>query len=361
MFKIIAPKLDPNENSVKLTELIKKEGEDVSKGDIIFTIESTKADMDVEAEESGHIFYIADVGDKVNVGDVIAVISSEKSIDKTLFKNIELKKDDSSLPFNATKKAIEFAKKNNIDLVLLNKKGIIKEVDVVEYINKTKKSTKKNVPGPRHKYDNERIVIVCASNISAEVINDILESQSDKIIIGYIVDDAYKKDSDLNFLNSNVFDFPQKINKGNYDTVIIAMGGSLKSMKFRKKIFDHYIENGINFTNVISKKANIGKNVSFGVGNIIGSGVYIGTGSVIGNNNFISYMTTIGHHNTIGDHNLFAPGVMMSGLVEVGDECILTTGVNFIDRVKIGSNVILPLGYNVTSDIEDGRIIKIKW
>ena len=71
-------------------------------------------------------------------------------------------------------------------------------------------------------------------------------------------------------------------------------------------------------------------------------------------------MTTIGHHNKIGTNNLFAPGVMMSGLVEIGDDCILTTGVNFIDRVKIGNRVILPLGYNVIKNISDDTIIKIK-
>lgn len=358
MVKIIAPKLDPNENSVKLSELAKKEGDRVLKGEIIFTIETTKADMDVEAEADGNLFYIVNLGDKVRVGDVIAIISNEDEIDKTLYKTKEEEIVSDSFPFTATRKAIELAKTKNIDLSLLNKKGTIKEADVVGYFNKAVRGREKTTP--QFKYDNERIVVVCATSMSAEVIVDILDGQNDKTITGYVVDNDYKAGSSLNLLNCNVFDFPDKIAKDQYDTVVIAMGGSLKSMIFRKKVFDHYLDRNINFTNVISTKAIIGKNVSLGIGNVIGSGVFIGTGSIIGNNNFISYMTVIGHHNRIGDNNLFAPGVVMSGLVEVGDECIFTTGVNFIDRVKVGSKVILPLGYNVVSDIEDGRIVKIK-
>jgi acetyltransferase-like isoleucine patch superfamily enzyme len=373
---IIIPQDSVNDEKVLIVTTFFKDGDEVKIGDQIIEYETSKAIISIEAEQNGFVFYNCMAGDYVFIGTSVAEINIEK-IKSEKVPNIVV--GDSSNSIKNTKdekiqtlfsnKAKKLLIQNEIAEDIFYGVDLVNEEDVLLYISKLNikkpKSADIKIYNPKcdisQANDNrERIIIVCPSLIGMEVIFDILEGQNNIDIIGYVADDNHKENINLPFLDCNIDDFHEKINHSDYDGVVIAMAGSLKSMQFRKKVFDKFMEKGIKFTNIISNKANISQNVTIGIGNIIGSGVFIGTGSQIGDNNFISYMTTIGHHNKIGTNNLFAPGVMMSGLVEVGDDCILTTGVNFIDKVKIGNRVILPLGFNVIKNLSDDTIIKIK-
>jgi len=364
-----------NDDKVLIVTTFFKDGDEVNKGDLIIEYETSKALMTIEAEQNGFVFYNCLEGDYVFIGSTVGEINSKK-IKSELETNIVVPETLISIEVQENKLQTLFSNKARI-LLLQNEISeevfygvdFVNEQDVLLYINKMNNKESKygniNLNKPKNEITQsndtkERIIIIGPSLVGMEVIWDILEGQNNIDIIGYVADDSHKEKINLPFLDCNLDDFHEKIKHSDYDGVVIAMAGSLKSMQFRKKLFDEYIEKGVKFTNIISKKVNICQNVTIGVGNIIGSGVFIGTGSQIADNNFISYMTTIGHHNKIGTNNLFAPGVMMSGLVEVGDDCILTTGVNFIDRVKIGNRVILPLGYNVIKNLSDDTIIKIK-
>jgi acetyltransferase-like isoleucine patch superfamily enzyme len=364
-----------NDEKVLIVATFFKDGDEVKKGDLIIEYETSKAIMSIEAEQNGFIFYNCKAGDYVLIGTSVAEINNNK-VKSEKVSNIIVgeplnsrKTKDEKIQTLFSNKARKLIIQNEITEEVFYGVDLVNEEDVLLYLNKlnNKKSKSAVIKVDNSKCDilqsndiRERIIIVCPSLIGMEVITDILEGQNNIDIIGYVADDIHKENINLPFLDCNLDDFHEKINHSDYDGVVIAMAGSLKSMQFRKKVFENYIEKGVKFTNIISNKANICQNVTIGIGNIIGSGVFIGAGSQIGDNNFISYMATIGHHNKIGSNNLFAPGVMMSGLVEVGNDCILTTGVNFIDKVKIGNRVILPLGYNVIKNLSDDTIIKIK-
>lgn len=366
-----------NDEKVLIISTHFKNGDEVNEGDVVVEFETSKAIVTIEAEQKGFIFYECNEGDTVPIGARIGEINSEmrrsglaKKVAVTS-SSTETKSEEKVIQTLFSSKAKLLMIQYGIEEIVFKGQDLINEEDVIFYVNNKKDKfddsslsnisvNSKEVQQTLFRGLKERIVIVCPSKVGMEVILDIIDGQDNLNIVGYVADDDFKEKISLPFLDCNVFNFPEKINPADYDGVVIAMGGSLKSMQFRKKIFEYYSSRGVNFSNLISNKAIICNNVKIGSGNIIGSGVFIGTGSQIGDNNFISYMTVIGHHNKIGANNLFAPGVMMSGLVEIGDDCILTTGVNFIDKVKVGNRVILPLGYNVVSNLPDDTIIKIK-
>ncbi len=189
---------------------------------------------------------------------------------------------------------------------------------------------------------------------------DILLEDKDKIVVGLVDDKVIDFNYyDIPIVYNNVMNFPKNFDKNYYDTVIISFGSNLRTMRIRHKVYLHYKQYGIKFTNAISKSAEIRRGVTLGEGNVIGSRVYIGTLTKIGNNNLISYGCLIGHHNIIGDSNLFGPGVILSGSVIIGNNCVIGAGVSFINRVSIGDNVVLPVGYNVMKDIPSNEVIKV--
>ena len=379
---IFIPQDSVNDEEVLIVARPFNDGDLVRKGQTVLEYETSKTLNSIELDEDGYIAYRCEEGENVRIGAEVATVFKEwdaeavsvwraaKEAKAPRFAQRLLETTGDELVTQYSARAEVLIAEHGVDKKPFAARDFVSAQDVEQVLNK-RTSRPRPVAGaslPVRKRsvvsdkmtDRERIVVVCANQIAAEVIQDVIAGQDDQVIVGYVVDKQYRAQADLDYLDANVFDFPEKVDRTRYDSVILAMGGSLRSMRFRKKVFDHYQSRGVPFTNIISSTANIAGNVSLGTGNIIEAAVYIGTGSSVGDNNFISYSTIIGHHNVVGSHNLFAPGVTMAGLVEIGDDCILPTGVNFIDRVKIGHRIILPVGYDVISDLKDDTIVKMK-
>lgn len=359
MKEIRIPKFDVNDSSVTITEIFAENGSFVRKGDRILKAESTKMVREITSEEEGYIKLAAECFDVKNNGDVVAVLYDTK---EECDSAEAPKKEESAAPsqVNATAKAIALAKQHSVDLAELAKQkngGIIKTSDVEDYVKNRSFAKPANrcsgVPTAINIYDRERVLIIGAGRLSEQVI-DIMLDDRDKTIVGLV--DSYKTEYQsysYPVFTCNVHEFPDKIDRGLYDTVIIAFGGDKKAMMFRKELYELYKSKGVRFTNAIGDNANIRRAVRLGDNNIIMHNCFIGTGSQIGSDNIISYGTCIGHHCVIGSHNLLAPSFITPGSVKVGDDNIIMTNVKTINYITIGNNVILPVGYNVMSDIPD--------
>jgi acetyltransferase-like isoleucine patch superfamily enzyme len=373
--KILVPQDSANDDEVKIVLVPWIDGAFVEVGDTVLEYETSKAINTLEFERSGYVAYLCTEGKNVAIGAAVALIFDEwdeknavSLIDQAL---LQITKDRLMTTVGEPLERTTFTARTNPTLfsahaeTLLQRYGLERRLfaehdfvttQQIEHFLKLSSLSSHSIERSNVRSvasRSERVVVICANQIAADVIDDILGDQQKQCIVGYVVDDIYKSDTSLPYLDCNVLDFPQKVDRSIYDAVIMANGGSMRSMRFRKLVFALYRQAGVNFTNVISPSANIASRVSIGVGNIIEGNVYIGTGTQVGDNNFISYGTVIGHHNRVGDCNLFAPGVMMAGRVSVGDDCIFMTGVNFMDQITIGDRVVLPPGYNVIKNLKD--------
>lgn len=362
MKEIKMPKFDVNDNNVTIIDIFVENGQLIKKNDKILKAESTKMVREITSEEEGYIRLLTKCFDEKSNGDVIAVLyDTREEYENSLSQVITPESAISETNVNATAKAIALAKQLNVDLAkvaAVKNGGIIKTVDVEKFAESQKKNVVGNsvasVPTTINIYDRERVLIIGAGRLSEQVI-DILLDDKDKTIVGLV--DSYKTDYvsySYPLFTCDVFEFPDKIDRGLYDTVIIALGGDKKAMLFRKELYELYKSKNIRFTNAIGDNANIRRAVKIGENNIIMHNCFVGTGSQIGDDNIISYGTCIGHNNVIGSHNLFAPAFITPGSVKVGDDNIIMTNVKTINYVTIGNGVVLPVGYNVLSDVPDG-------
>lgn len=360
--KIILPNVDVNEKEATITDIFIAEGSYVEKGDILFKIESTKVIKDIFADKSGYIRILCERFEIKKAGESLGEIYStvEEYNKASVPMEIGFCESDKESSLKATKKAIELAKELEISIEDVHAKinGIVKSEDVREFAGRMGKESSEAAKRRINQYDRERVVIIGAGK-GAEIVIDILMDDRDKYVIGLV--DSYEKtflSYSYPLLPCDVYNFPDKIAREMYDSVILSIGSTKKTMQFRKELFEVYKNHGITFANAIGEGVNIRRAVKIGTGNVIGHSSYIGTGTVIGDNNMISYGTYLGHHCTIGSHNLFAPGFITAGCVDVGSECVIMTGVNTRSFVEIGNNVVLPVGYSVESDIADGSTIK---
>src|SRR4249920_2147792 len=77
MIEIKVPSVGESINEVTLLKWLKKDGEYVDRDDVIAELESEKATFEVNAEQSGVIKLIANEGDTLNIGAVLANIDEK--------------------------------------------------------------------------------------------------------------------------------------------------------------------------------------------------------------------------------------------------------------------------------------------
>ncbi|HLX39423.1 MAG TPA: dihydrolipoamide acetyltransferase family protein [Ktedonobacteraceae bacterium] len=125
---VILPALGMSQDTGKIVQWLKAEGERVAKGEPLAEIETDKATVEIEALADGVLAHVvASAGDDVPVGQVIAVILTPE----------EVSREEESMPFSlpASPLASRIAAEHNLDLRLVTSAGRrIQKSDVLAYL-----------------------------------------------------------------------------------------------------------------------------------------------------------------------------------------------------------------------------------
>ncbi len=116
---VFVPRLNANEDVLRLTDLLVQAGDKIGQGDPIVTLEGGKASLDVEAEQEGFILGLsAEKGEELSVGSLLCWIgeSADEEIPQVAKTN-ELPAPSGKNPARkATMKARALARKLGVDL-----------------------------------------------------------------------------------------------------------------------------------------------------------------------------------------------------------------------------------------------------
>jgi pyruvate/2-oxoglutarate dehydrogenase complex dihydrolipoamide acyltransferase (E2) component len=123
---------NPNDEFVIVASHSKKSGSEVKAKEIVCSLEATKNAYDVEAPQDGYLFFKHQEGDRVEIGDILFAISSNKD-----FTFTEVTKTDHSQSGRMTRKAQKIIDEFGIDgSVFLNSDSRVGEKEVRDYIEK---------------------------------------------------------------------------------------------------------------------------------------------------------------------------------------------------------------------------------
>jgi pyruvate/2-oxoglutarate dehydrogenase complex dihydrolipoamide acyltransferase (E2) component len=126
---ITAPITDSNTLEIKIVKILFENGDFVNKNSIIFEVETSKTVIEITSDHDGYIKTSHSVGDIIDIKNVLAHISNDKP---------ELKKKSENNELIVSKKASDLISKHKIDIKNLNlKKKVIKESDILKYLNKS--------------------------------------------------------------------------------------------------------------------------------------------------------------------------------------------------------------------------------
>ena len=351
MNKFYVEKFNASDDSFKISEFYLQPGNFIKTGELICSIESSKADIDIEAQESGYLYYNQIKGNVINVGDLFYIISEEKLPDvKEYFSTYttEIPQD-----FTISKKANELLIKNNINPELINKK-IIKESDVIDFINK---NSDNSLIETIKINDLNSAILILGGQGGAKMCIDAIKSRGEFEIVGIVDSELRVGDivSNVPVIGGENLLIP--LYKKGVQKIVISFS-SLKDLSKRQKKISILKDIGYQFPNIIHSAALVEPTVDFGEGNIILALSMIGSCCKVGNFNYINTGAIICHDSVVGDNNHFAPNSVIAGRVKVENNNLIGINVSTFYDIKIGSNNIINNGVSVNNNISDSVILK---
>lgn len=344
--EVFMPRLGVNDDYVTLIKWNVKDGQIVSKGQKLASIETTKETSEVVAPTDGVIKITMKEGAEIEVGKCIAYITGEREIQgqEQNTKSIQIAEN-----FKITDKAKRLIEKYDIDVSVFPKDRIIKEKDVLALVKK---------PYEIQNINTNAILVYGAGGTGKEVI-DYIKGTHTYEIYG-IIDRRYP---DL----KEVFGVPVVGSKDDLDRLyaagirkIINAVAFQDRTHYRKEIFEMLQKKGFEFVNIIHKTASIEPSVKLGVGNMICAGTIISSGAWIGNNCLINNGSIISHDCIVSDHCHVASGAILAGYVTVGENTLIGQNCTVNVGVKIGKNVVIQNGVHVFKDVKDGEAVLLK-
>ena len=127
------PQIGVNDDEAQLIQWHIADGDKVKLGDIISTLETTKAAFDTEADASGYLIHLAEENQTIKVNEPFALITPDLKEGEKYKLKLQKEISEASGSIKATKKALTLAKENNINIEDIEVEGIIKEKDVKNF------------------------------------------------------------------------------------------------------------------------------------------------------------------------------------------------------------------------------------
>ena len=141
MLEIVLTREDANTEFALLSEWLVEDRAEVTEGQPVCVVETTKATVEVEAPGAGTIVQLFVEGVEVELGKTVAYVAESAEDLASLETDAERERPEpkpAATDRKATRKATELAERHGVDLAGIEKRGFITEKDVEELIARQK-------------------------------------------------------------------------------------------------------------------------------------------------------------------------------------------------------------------------------
>jgi len=348
--EILVPLLNANEPEARVAAIHVKDRQPVKKGALLFTLETTKAAMDIEAPEAGFIRLLAAEGDTLEVNQRLAVITV--TADEPL--SIAEKKPSAEPGEGAlriTKPARELAEQLGVELSLLPNDRLVTENMIREL---AARDVGAEITFPQF---TDTHILVYGAGGHAKAVMDMVRAIGAFQIAG-IVDD--KISIGMEVLGIPVLGpraiLPQLVRAG---LKLAANGvGGIIDIGIRVKVFNLLVENGFSFPALVHPRATVEPSAQVGEGVQVFPQAYVGSSVVLHPRCMVNTGAIVSHDCEVGSYSHIAPGAMLAGHVHVGERTLVGMGVTTSIGIRIGSGARIGNSAILYADVPDKAIVK---
>lgn len=355
------PLINPNEPEARIVALNFKDGQRVSRGDVIAVIETTKATEEIVAEEEGYFFGGNKIeGQTVRAGERLGVITDSPTPHPSEV-NQPASQDENSTPsegnvdlpagIRITRPALKLAREHRVDLRTFQPEVLITEKMVKDMI----------MHKPGSQQDQLRTdlpsIIIYGGGGHGKTLIDLLRSMRDYEIVG-IIDDGISPGEEI--LGVAVLGGRESINQLYQSGVRNAANavGGIGDIQSRINIFKILHDAGFFCPPLIHRTAILEPSAKLSAGVQILALSYIGSNAQIGYGVIINTSAVVSHDCRIGDYSVVSPGALIAGGVEIGRAVLIGMAVTINLGVKIGDGARIGNGATVKADVPVAGIVR---
>lgn len=351
------PLLNPNEPEALLASLNISEGQKVSAGDLLGSLETTKSTSELIAEFEGYIVGLNfQEDDTVRAGDILCYIALKADWEPPKPK-LRKSSQSKSLPegLRITQPALVAAKVQKIDLASLPIGPLITESMLLNLSSGTQE-TSTNLTQPQETISEKALLVYGGGGHGKAVID--LINENNKYEIHGLIDDNMNADQSIMGLKilggSEVL---ADLHKNNIGLAANAVGG-IGDIMSRVRVFQRLAAAGFYCPSLIHPTAFVENSVSLAPGVHVFPQSYIGSQSAIGFGCIINTGVIISHDCELEAYVNIAPGAILAGSVHIGETALVGMGVTVNLGVSIGARARIGNGAIIKADVPIGGIVR---
>lgn len=349
-----------SDDEYTITEVYRESGSEVEKGELLFSFETSKADVDVEAGSSGFLYHKLEPNLTVKVGDIAAYITVESISDPSdLFEEeissgTESHKENEWEGVRVSESAMKLIRENGLTRKDFPNAKILREKEVLKAVEGRRADSKSPVVQHDANYNN---VIIIGGRGGAKMVIEAIRSTGYVGIEGIIDDQLKKGDHVMGVPVLGGDDELETLRKKGFRNVVLSFS-ALHDLPSREKKYRELKTKGYQFPNVVHARATVEPSVSLGEGNIILANAMVGSEVALGNINYVNTGSMICHESVANSNNHFAPNSVIAGRVRIGSNNLVGMCVTTYFEIEMGDNNIINNGCNVVKNVKNNQIIK---
>jgi len=200
------------------------------------------------------------------------------------------------------------------------------------------------------KFDGVKIGLIGFGSVGKQLYNTLLENDYSKDQLYIFADDIESNDE------SKIFKFDDfKLEKFKELHFIPTLGYLSKDLKY--KILDYLIIHNYSIFSFIHPTAFVSKNAQIGKGVIIYPLCNIDQGAIVEDGCILLNSTIVAHDTKIGKCCYLAPGVCLSGFINIGELSFIGSSSIVANNITVGRNSTIAMGTCLTKDISENSFV----
>jgi acetyltransferase EpsM len=359
IFAIEAPLVNPNEPIALLVSLHVHDGQKISRGDLICTLETTKSVLDMAAEIDGYIVGLRfKGGENIEAGEILGYISPSPDLKPEPIAPPSKKREGKSaegLPdgLRITQPALVLAREFSLDLSILPTEALVTEAVVRSVLGELSPAKTPTFTQPIDPH----AIIIYGSGGHGKTLVDLLR-QIDKFHIHGFIDDGRQKGEmvmDIPVLGGSEI-LAELANSG-VRRAVNAVGG-IGNIQSRIQVFKRLTQAGFSFPSLVHPTAFVEPSAEISPGAQVFAHAYVGTQARLGLGVIVNTGAIVSHDCQIADYANISPGAMLAGEVSVGEATLVGMGATINLQVNIGKWVRIGNSATVKSDVPESGIVR---
>jgi len=351
--RVEIPLVNPNEPEVQVIAVAVEPYSEIAVGDLLCTVETSKATVDVEADHAGWVGEVlVREGERASAGDLVCGIFDERPEPGAARPT-----DGPSTPppgVRLTRKAEKLALEEGLDLSTLPTGRFLTESDIEAIVGRGREAAE--LDAELIARIGERSIVVFGAGGLAKSLIDLMRTTGELDPLCVLND---RPDRLTDVLGVPVLGGREYLGPLRELGVAFAVNavGAVRRIEDRIAIAELLDERGLEQPTLVDPAAFVAPSATLASGVQVFAGAAVCSGATIGRSVIVNTNAVVSHDCVIGDFVHVAPGALLAGEVEVGRATLIGMGATAVVYLKIGESVIVGNGAVLNEDVPDGTIV----